>query len=255
MSLRCDNLAVAVAGRVLSRDVTLAPAPGEVWAVLGANGTGKTTLLHTLAGLRPPAAGSVLWRDTPVESITAADRAREIGLLPQQEDAVFWGSAIDYVRLGRFPHMQSWLTWSREDEAAAEAALRAVDLGGLRSRTYLTLSGGERQRARIAQVLAQRPVVYLLDEPLQHLDLRHQAAALQQFRRLAQEERCTVIMVLHDAVWAARMCSHALLIFGDGSTLSGPVAAVLTRDHLEKLHECPLEDVGGRGGRYFLPHV
>ena len=254
MSLRCDNLTLAVADRILCRDVTLAPALGEVWAVLGANGSGKTTLLHTLAGLRRPEAGSIFWRDTPVEKITAADRAREIGLLVQQEDAVFWGSTIDYVRLGRFPHMRSWLTWDREDEAVAEVALRAVDLGGLRSRTYLTLSGGERQRARIAQVLAQRPVLYLLDEPLQHLDLRHQAAALQQFQELARVEHCTVIMVLHDAFWAARVCSHALLIFGDGSTLAGPVAAVLTQDHLEKMHQCPLEDVGG-GGRYFLPHV
>lgn len=255
MSLLCEGLTLTVADRVLCRNVTFAPRAGEVWAVLGANGTGKTTLLHALAGLRQPASGRVKWRDAALDRLAAADRARQIGLLLQQEDALFWGTALDYVLLGRFPHMRSWVSWSREDGAIAEEALRLVDLAALRDRTYHTLSGGERQRVRIAQVLAQRPCLYLLDEPLQHLDLKHQAGLLRLVRQLAQNDRATVIMVLHDALWTARVCSHALLIFGDGTTLAGPAGAVATQANLERLHGCALEDVAGAGDRCFLPHV
>jgi len=253
--LHCDSVMLSVPGRVLCRDVTLTVEPGQVWAVLGVNGSGKTTLLHALSGLARCGGGTVRWNGCALDAGDSRQRASDIGVLLQQEDATFWGSVFEYVLLGRFPHSPSWFGWSSEDEAAASAALDEVGLAALAQRRYATLSGGERQRARIAQILAQAPRLYLLDEPLQHLDLRHQTAALTLFRRLALEHGKAVMMVLHDTLWPGRFCSHALLIHDDGTARAGPARDVLDRGSLERLYGCRLQEFAQGAGRYFLPDV
>jgi iron complex transport system ATP-binding protein len=253
--LACRHLKLEVPGRVLCGELTLVLERGEMWAILGRNGCGKTTLVHALAGL-DRAAGTVVQLDGDVLcAVTRKRRAREIGVLLQQEETGFRGSVLDYVLLGRFPHADSWNGFAAEDERLARCALAEMDLAPLAGRPYVTLSGGERQRARIAQLLAQDPQVFLLDEPLQHLDLRHQARVLARFERFAREEQRTVAMVLHDALWPGRYCTHALLIYADGVPVSGPSREVLTRANLERLYEAALAEVSYDGGSCFVPHV
>ena len=251
--LQCEALTLAVPGRVLARGVTLDVRGGDIWGVLGANGSGKTTLVHTLAGLTPALPGTVLVGGTPADSRGAAARAARTGILLQQEEAAFWGSVVEYVLLGRFPRTAAWFGWGLEDEKASRAALAAVGLAGFEHRSYRSLSGGERQRARIAQLLAQDPECYLLDEPLQHLDLRHQVAVLELFRTLARKRARAVIMVLHDALWPARACTHALLLQGDGTVESGAARALLTRERLERLYGCALREIATDGTSFFAP--
>ncbi|MDP2238921.1 MAG: ABC transporter ATP-binding protein [Burkholderiales bacterium] len=253
--LSTNAITLSVPGRVLCCDLSFTVAPGQIWAILGANGSGKTTLIHALSGLGPCERGTVLLNGEPLASGNSRQRAREIGVLLQQEDAVFWGSVLEYVLLGRFPHARSWLGWSSEDEQAASAAIDEVGLAGFASRRYTTLSGGERQRARIAQILAQAPRLFLLDEPLQHLDLRHQSAVLNLFQRLARDQGRAVMMVLHDTLWPGRFCTHALLIHDDGTVRAGAASEVLDRDSLERLYGCRLQEFAQGAGRYFLPDV
>ncbi len=251
--LACSGLTLAVPGRVLARAIGFEVRGGEIWAVLGANGSGKTTLVHALAGLAPAPAGTVTLDGAPLASCGSAERAASIGVLLQQEEADYWGSALDYVLLGRFPRARSWFGWSAGDEAAARAALAAVGLDAFAARGYRTLSGGERQRARIAQLLAQEPRALLLDEPLQHLDLRHQVAVLRLVSGLAREHGRAVVMVLHDALWPARFCSHALLLYGDGAVEAGAAADLLGRERLERLYGCPLREIESDGRKFFAP--
>jgi iron complex transport system ATP-binding protein len=253
--LRCENLTLGVPGRVLCRDLNFGLEAGQLWAVLGRNGCGKTTLVHALAGLQGHAGGRVALNGVALGSLGQRQRAREIGLLLQQENTEFWGTVFEYVLLGRFPHARSWFGWQSADEASARAALEEVELAAFAQRRFATLSGGERQRARIAQLLAQDARTILLDEPLQHLDLKHQARALGLFRRLAREAARAVAMVLHDAVWPGRFCSHALLIHDDGNALAGPAEEVLTRENLERLYGCRLVEFGQGEGRSFIPNV
>lgn len=246
--LKCVALTLAVPGRVLARGVELEVKPGEIWAVLGANGSGKTTLVHALAGLAPASRGTILVAGKPADS-----RAARIGILLQQEEAAFWGSVLEYVLLGRFPRTAALFGWSIEDENASRAALLAAGLAGFEERSYRSLSGGERQRARIAQLFAQDPDCYLLDEPLQHLDLRHQVAVLELFGSLARERAKAVVMVLHDALWPARTCTHALLLHEDGTVERGPARAMLTRERLERLYGCALREIATDGSVFFAP--
>jgi len=254
MTLSCANLALTVPGRTLCRDLSLNIEPGQVWGVLGANGSGKSTLLHALAGLGHGAGGQVTLNGAAFETLSAKSRARGVGVLLQHEEAEFHGAALDYVLLGRFPHAQAWMSWGRDDEVSALAALERAGIAGFAQRRYATLSGGERQRVRIAQLVAQSPHYWLLDEPLQHLDLAHQTQIMALVASVANEERRAVVMVLHDLVWPARVCTHALLMYGDGNTTAGAARDVLTHGNLEQLFGCALQAIaGGNGAAAFVP--
>ena len=238
--LRAEGITVGYPGRTLCRDLTLELQPGQTWAVLGNNGSGKSTLLQVLAGLRAPLAGRVTWDGTDLRELVPAQRARALGLLLQEEAGAFWGSVRDYVLLGRYPWRGWQPGWGGEDEARAAAAIARVDLHGREDRPLSACSGGERQRTRLALLLAQDPQVCLLDEPLLHLDLRHQLELLGALRQLAGERGRTVVMVLHDPAVARRSCDRALLLFDDGTARSGPAPGLLDRSTLEQLYGCPV---------------
>jgi iron complex transport system ATP-binding protein len=239
--LAAQDLTLGFPGRVLRQGMDLEVGPGECWAVLGNNGSGKTTLLYALTGLRPPLSGRVLLDGIELSRVAHAARARKVGLLLQEETAAFWGTLLDFVLLGRYPHRRWMLGGDAADEAFARTALERVDLAGREARMLSTLSGGERQRARIALILTQDPDVYLLDEPLQHLDLRHQLETLALLRDLAQQRGKAVVMALHEPAHARRFCDRALLLFEDGRTQTGPASELLARAVLERLYGCPVE--------------
>lgn len=251
--LRTDGLRLAYPGQVLVDGLSMEFRPGEMWAVLGRNGSGKSTLLHALAALRLPEAGKVTLKDSMVDTVPRRALARHIGILLQEESREFWGSVRDYVLLGRYPHARSPFGWSVEDERIAEREIEALHLGALRHRAYASLSGGERQRARAAALFAQRPAVYLLDEPLQHLDLPHQVAVLERLSIQARDCGASVVMVLHDLLFAARYCNRFLLLFGDGRFSVGAADEALTAELLGELYGFPLVPVEVGGERLFLP--
>lgn len=252
--LCCESLALAIGPRTLVSALDVVLRPGDLWGVLGPNGSGKTTLLHALAGVRRPDAGTVLWEGRPLSSYASRERARHVGLLPQHEPAEFWGTVLDYVLLGRYPRRASSFAWQAGDVHAAQAALALAGVASFAHREHATLSGGERQRVRIAQLLAQEPAAMLLDEPLAHLDLTHQARVLKLMQSMARDGRA-VVMVLHDALWAARACSHVLLLDGEGGSASGTAGDMLTRDALEGLYGCRLREFVEAGARYLVPEI
>jgi iron complex transport system ATP-binding protein len=229
-----------------------------VWGVLGPNGSGKTTLLNVLAGLAAPARGAVTLDDQPLTQMNGAARARAVGVLPQHEESEYWGTALEYASLGCFPNAPAWAGWRAGDEDVARAALTQAGVADFSARRYATLSGGERQRVRVAQLLAQSPRFLLLDEPLQHLDLRHQARLLELVASLARGEHGVargVVLVLHDVLWPARVCTHALLLDGAGGARAGAARDVLTRANLEALFGCALQPAGDTARAGFVPAI
>src|SRR4051812_2053154 len=172
--LRCVDLTLAVPGRVLCRGLSVGFGKGESWAILGRNGTGKTTLLHALAGLAVPADGQIELDGRAIAALGARDRAKLVSVLLQIEPGAYWGTVRDYVLLGRYPHAAALSGYSSDDGRAADDALAVCAMTEFAGRSFATVSGGERQRVRVAQMLAQDAPVMLLDEPLQHLDIAHQ---------------------------------------------------------------------------------
>lgn len=253
--LHTQNLTVAIGGKTICRELNITIRAGECWGVLGQNGAGKTTLLRTLAALYPAQSGTVSWQAVMLQNYPRRELARHLALLPQSESGEFWGSVLEYVLLGRFPHRTLMFGYSAQDEAIAQQALARLELAELAQRPLNSLSGGENRRAAIAQVLAQQAQCYLLDEPLQHLDLRHQVQAMRIFTQLKQQG-AALVMVLHDMLWAQRCCDHVVLQFTDGQVLHGTAHELMTRANLEALYQCPLrEQVMGEGERCFVPSV
>lgn len=254
MMLRADQLTVAAGTRTLCRDLALQVAPGELWGVLGCNGSGKTTLLHALAGLTVPASGTIAIGGRPLADYSRRELGRSLGILLQREDQEFWGTVYDYVMLGRYPHARALFGWHADDEAAAARALAAFDLTALAEQTYGTLSGGERQRARLAQLWAQSPQIMLLDEPLQHLDLRHQLQTVQVLRDATRKEGKAAALVLHDLTFAAG-CDRILMLYGDGRYAAGSAAELLQAERLAGLYGCGIRAFGEGADAHFIPVI
>jgi len=247
----CENLSIAVSGRELVTALSFSTGPGELLAVLGQNGSGKTLTMHALAGLRAADSGRVLLQAQDVATTSRRDVARQLALLPQHIDDIFPATVLDTAMIGRHPHIGRFQWESPEDLAIAHAALSAVNLDDLTDRDILTLSGGERRRLGIAQVLAQQPDVYLLDEPTNHLDPQHQLDALRLFRGRA-DDGAAVIASLHDVNLALRFADRCLLLFGDGRWELGATSDVLDEQRLSALYGTAMEAVDWRSTRLFV---
>jgi iron complex transport system ATP-binding protein len=249
-SLATEDLGVEAGTRNLVERLTATFAPGEFIAILGQNGSGKTLTLHTLAGLRPAAAGSVKLDSEPMAALPRRKVARRIGVLLQDVEESFTTTAFESVLIGRHPHLAPWQWEGREDERVAREALAQMDLADFADRRTDTLSGGEQRRVAIAGLLAQEPDIYLVDEPTNHLDPHHQLAVLALLRDLAARG-ATIISSLHDPTLAARFADRVLLLFGDGGWRLGRAAEVLTAETLSELYSTPIIELAAPGRRVF----
>jgi len=249
--LESRNVRISVPGRLLVDELDLSLQRGELIAILGQNGAGKTLTLLTLAGLRDADHGHVLLDG---ENILERERqltARRLALLPQIVDDIFPATVLDTALIGRHPHIGPLKWESDEDHRIASDALRTMGLEDMATRDVLTLSGGERRRLAIAQVLTQTPDVYLLDEPTNHLDPQHQIDTLRIFRRAA-DAGAGVIACLHDVNLAVRFADRCLLLFGDGRWQLGRSQDVLNESGLSELFATKMEAVSWRSRKLFV---
>lgn len=248
--LEASDIHLQAGERLLCEGLSLHMAAGECWAILGPNGSGKTTLLHVLAGLSAPKQGTVSLDGRPLTQFNRRGIARQLGLLLQDNHDPFPATVWETVLSGRHPHLGRWQGESPQDHQLARQALHEMELGSLAERVIQSLSGGERRRLAIATLLAQDPDILLLDEPLNHLDLRHQQQLLAQLGRW-QTQHKAIAMVLHEPNHALRYCNRALLLHGDGRWQAGGVEEMLTVDNLSELYHCPLKQADDKGSRWF----
>jgi iron complex transport system ATP-binding protein len=251
--LIAHDLVLALPGHAPRSPLNMTLSRGEMGAILGANGSGKTTLLHTLAGLRPPHAGTVLLDGRPIKQWSARARARRLGLVFQDDTALFSTTVREAVGAGRFAHQSLWRPISRVDEDAIEDALAALHLSDLAARPLTALSGGERRRVAVATLLAQDPDVLLLDEPTNHLDWRHQSLVMAHLSERVGLGRQAALISLHDPNLASRYCDRVLLLDGNGTAAWGAAADLLTADRLARLYRHPFRHVTQAGRSLFIP--
>jgi iron complex transport system ATP-binding protein len=214
--------------RDILSDLSFSVPPGQVVAVCGANGAGKSSLLRLLYRHQPPRRGIVQLMGRDIWAITAGEAARSVAAVLQEQPTDFALTVRQIVALGRLPHQRGWgaglATPRGEGAAIVESAILKMDLGAMAGRPFGTLSGGERQRVMVARALAQEPQVVVLDEPTNHLDIRHQLELLALLKGLG----LTVIATLHDLTLAAEFAER-VLVLADGRILAdGPPEAALT---------------------------
>jgi ABC-type sulfate/molybdate transport systems ATPase subunit len=208
--LRVDELSARFGKRIVLDGVTFSASPGEIVAVLGPNGGGKSTLLRLLAGLAAPTSGSIAWGDVKLsqgDRVLVPPSRRGVGLL-LQEGVLFPHLRVrENVALGLDPTAPGGPESPRVSEA-----LEAVQLGHLGSARVQRLSGGEAQRVALARALVQSPVLMLLDEPFHSLDTAVKRSILGQIRSLVTERGLCAMLVTHDADEASALADRILLL-------------------------------------------
>ncbi len=228
MSIRADHLVWKIGSKTIVNDVSLMARPGEMLGLLGPNGSGKTSLLRLLAGLKRPASGQVTLDGQNIERIRRRTMAQRVALIEQHATTNANMKVVDVVKLGRFPHRSMFSGWTGEDDAAVNNALERTELTAKRNDSWQSLSGGEKQRAHLARALAQSPKELILDEPTNHLDVHHQVSLL----RLVSELPITSIIALHDLNHAAMFCDRLIVMQAGKIVTSGTPEEVLTRELL-----------------------
>ena len=236
--LTARGLDVEAGGHRLIRALDLCVTAGDCIGILGRNGTGKTTLLHTLAGLRAAAAGSLTMDGRELEQWPRRALARHVGIVFQHHTDEMPATVMETALLGRFPHSRAWQWESGRDRRIAEQALEEMGLLALAQRQVHSLSGGERQRLALAALLAQAPSIMLLDEPGNHLDIGFQLRSLGKLRDQARSHGAALLFATHDINLASRYCNRILLLQGSGQHRLGPAAEILTEANLSRAYNC-----------------
>ena len=245
VKLVAEKLSIARGQSWTLRSINARLEQGQITAICGPNGVGKSTLLMGLAGLIEPRGGMVVLDDKRLDKYTLQERAKRIGYLPQSAEVAWDVSVANLVRLGRLPHRD-------RGERAVETAIAALDLQALRHRPASQLSGGEKARALLARVLAGEPEWILADEPLAALDLAHQLRLLKYLRQVA-DQGAGVVVVLHDLATAMNHADRVIVLEQDenaGAIASdGSPAHALSSDIISRVWGVEAQWVGEKGAR------
>jgi ABC-type cobalamin/Fe3+-siderophores transport system ATPase subunit len=223
--------------------------PGEIVAILGPNASGKSTLLQLIAGVLQPLSGRILLNGFVIHSLSPRTRAQRIAMVQQESRLLFPARAWEFVLQGRHAHGRSLRFESADDVLIAKNALAQVGASSLSDRWMDQISGGEKQRVILARALAQQPLLLLLDEPTLHLDIAAQVGLLDALRRLAAENRYTVVVVTHELNLAAEYADQIVLMQRGRCLRVGPPASIYQRELLEQVFQTPLAVEFSSNGR------
>jgi iron complex transport system ATP-binding protein len=254
MTLAGRDLTIGYSDRVVGRGLDVKLEQGEVLALLGPNGGGKTTLLKTLLGILKPRDGEVAIDGRSLGAISVRERARLIAYVPQVHMPTFAFTVESVVLMGRTAHGNLFSRPSANDRAVAARTLEQFGIAHLAPRPYTMISGGERQLVLLARALAQEPRFVVLDEPTASLDFGNQGKVMREIRALAAAGH-GVLFTTHDPNHALRAADRAYLLRAGARIAEGAVGAVLTRERLAELYGAPVETLTdtATGQTAFLP--
>lgn len=222
-------------------NLSLEISSGKLTALLGPNGTGKSTLLQLLLGVLKPASGEVLFRNRVLKDHTRKELALQIGVVPQGEVEPMF-TVRDVVAMGRYPHLGPWQRERDEDLRAIERAMARCDVTRFADRWVSTLSGGERQRVRVARALAQEANVLVLDEPTTFLDIRHEMTTFELLHTL-RSEGVTIVLATHNLNLASRYADSLVMMHEGQIAASGIPVEVLTATRVGHVYDWPVDIV------------
>lgn len=236
----CKNLNVFMGNQCLVKDFSVEFGKNQFWAVLGNNGRGKSTLVHSFFGLHSNYDGEIFIKDKNLKSMSILAKAQSMALLNQGQEPHLDGTVEQMIGFGRYPWSQL-KQLSKKDTELIDAALDFTQLKGLKNRWLHELSGGEQRRAELATVLAQDSEIFLLDEPTNHMDLSFKLKFVQKMQSLQAQK--LIVMITHDLHFVQKYCSNVLFLGEEGEWLAGSVEDTFTESNIKHFLQINLKDV------------
>ncbi|TVX88210.1 ABC transporter ATP-binding protein [Paenibacillus agilis] len=233
--LRTEQLRIGYNDTVIVDNLNVSIPTGKITALVGSNGSGKSTILKTMSRIMRPSGGNVLLDGRSIHEQSTKEVAKQMAILPQNPTAPEGLTVSELISYGRFPHQKGFGSMTKEDREIVQWAIEVTGLAIFHDRPVDQLSGGQRQRAWIAMALAQQTDILFLDEPTTFLDMAHQLEVLQLLHKLNEEEGRTIIMVVHDLNHASRYAHHMVAIKSGTVICEGSPEEVVTQDVLRQV--------------------
>lgn len=236
-----DNIGFNFGTERVLKNISLGFEKHKTTAIIGPNGSGKTTLLRNIARFLKPASGAVFINGKNTHTFKHKEFAKEISYVHQDTNAKVDFTVEDVVLMGRNPHLGFFETESENDYNIACESMHLTNTYHLKDKKVNEVSGGERQRVFIAQALAQKAGIMLLDEPVSNLDIQHQIEVLKILKKLTEEKKATIILVLHDLNLASIFSDHVILMDKGSVISSGVPAEVITEANIRKTYNIDVQ--------------
>jgi iron complex transport system ATP-binding protein len=215
---------------------------GDVFCILGPNGTGKTTLIKCINGLMKLSSGKILFNEKNIYSLNKTEIAKNIGYIPQIHNSTFPFSVLDVVLMGRSPHLDMFASPGEKDIKIAEESLKTLKITHMRDVSYTEISGGEQQLVFLARILTQKPSILLLDEPTSHLDFGNQMRTLNIIEKLAKNG-LSIVMSSHFPDQAFISANKVALMKGKSFIDIGSPEEVITKENMEEIYNIKVKIV------------
>jgi len=254
--LKAEKLAVGYGRRKIVDGMDFEAVQGQIVCLLGPNGSGKTTILKTIAGLLPSLIGSVLIDGKDIKLFDKLTFSKKVGVVLTEKIVPGLMTVFDVVSLGRYPYTGFMGTLKQKDLDIVHEAISLVQAENIINRCFHELSDGERQKVLIARALAQEPDILVLDEPVGHLDIHHRVEMLSILKKLSLGKRVTVIMSLHEVDLAIKV-SDMLILLKDGKISDvGPPEYVIDKNTIKDLYGIKHGSYNHTlGSTEILPHI
>ena len=233
--IHCENLGISYNKKNVIENLNIKIKKHKITALIGSNGSGKSTILKALSRIILPTNGAVYLDGKSIQSYPSQEVAKILSILPQSPEAPHELTVEQLVKYGRFPRQSFFGTQRPEDQIAIQWALKVTGMSEFSTRKLTDLSGGQRQRAWISMALAQGGDYLFLDEPTTYLDMRHQIEVLSVLKKLNEDQGKTIVMVVHDINHAAKFAHHIIAIKSGEVAHEGSVNEILDEKVIENI--------------------
>ena len=231
------NLSYQVNGKAILRNISLEFGAGEIVGILGPNGAGKTSLLKLMMRELSKSAGDVYLHNTRLENYPKKELAKEFTYVTVAKPLDFNFTVYEIVAMGRYPYLKNFCFLSEKDTLAVDKVIKETKLHDYKHNFFNTLSQGEMQRVMIAKALAQETKFLFLDEPIAHLDIKHQKEIIDILQTRKTQYQQGIVVVSHDINLLARICDRVVLLKDGAVYKVGKTAEVMNKGDLERVFE------------------
>lgn len=236
-----ENLSVGYGKKIIINNVGFEIRQGEILTLIGPNGTGKSTLLKTLAGYLEPLGGVIMIDGRNASEISDKEMAKQLSVLLTERIRPELMTCREVVETGRYPYTGSFGILSDRDRNAVNDAIEAVSVTEIADMYFNEISDGQRQRVMLARAICQEPQILILDEPTSYLDIHHKIAFFEILKKLVKEKNIAAILSMHEVDLAEKIADNVLCIKGGEISLLGSPSHVFTAKNIMELYDIPEE--------------